>query len=61
MKYLSILAIYIFAACGLTGCASTDTTASTSSADPVPGQVKSSEERLQPGVGNAGPNASVKW
>jgi hypothetical protein len=61
MKSISILAIYIGAVCVLGGCASTDTATSTSAGDPVPGQVKSSEERLQPGVGNAGPNASVKW
>jgi hypothetical protein len=44
----------------LNGCAS-DTTASSSAGDPVPGQAKTSEDRLAPGMGSAGPNASVKW
>ena len=60
MKHISMLAVYVAAVCVLSGCASTDT-ASSAGGDPVPGQVKSSEERLQPGVGNTGPNASVKW
>lgn len=60
MKSISILAILIAAAWILNSCAS-DTTASASAGDPVPGQVKSSEERLSPSVNGAGPNASVKW
>jgi len=58
MKYLSILAILFAAIYGLSGCASTSTT--TASGDPVPGEQKGEESRLQPGAG-AGPNASVKW
>ena len=60
MKYLSISAILVAAACVLSGCAS-DTTSTASAGDPVPGQMKSSEDRLAPGVGSGGPNASVKW
>lgn len=61
MKYLSILAILIAAVWALGGCASTDT-GTASSGERVPGEVKSTEEsRVQPGVGGAGPNASVKW
>jgi hypothetical protein len=60
MKSISLFAIYIAAVCVLNGCAS-DTTASSSAGDPVPGQAKSSEDRLAPSMGSAGPNASVKW
>ncbi len=60
MKYFSMLAILAALICVLNGCATTDT-ASTSTGEKVPGEVKSDEEsRLQPGAG-AGPNASVKW
>jgi hypothetical protein len=62
MKYISILAILIAAVCVLNGCASTDTASSSSTGERVPGETKSTEEsRLQPGVGGAGPNATVKW
>jgi uncharacterized protein YceK len=57
MKYLSILAILAAVIYGLSGCASTSSTAG---GDPVPGEQKGEESRLQPGAG-AGPNASVKW
>jgi hypothetical protein len=57
MKYLLMLAIVTAVICGFSGCASTGTTAS---GDPVPGEKKGEESRLQPGTG-AGPNASVKW
>ena len=60
MKAISILVIFVAAASVLNGCAS-DTTSSASAGDPVPGQMKSSEDRLAPGVGSSGPNASVKW
>lgn len=57
MKYpwgFALLALAIF---GLSGCASTTSTAS---GDPVPGEKTGEESRLQPGAGT-GPNASVKW
>jgi hypothetical protein len=58
MKHLSISVFLALLLYGLTGCATTETTAK---GDPVPGETKSAEEsRLQPGAG-AGPNASVKW
>ncbi len=58
MKALWILALLAVAIFGLSGCASTDTTAK---GDPVPGETKSAEEsRLQPGAG-AGPTATMKW
>jgi hypothetical protein len=57
MKYLLMLAILTAAICGLSGCATTDTTAS---GDPVPGEKTNEESRLQPGTGTS-PNASVKW
>jgi hypothetical protein len=60
MKYISILAILVAAMGAMSGCAS-DTTATTSTGAPVPGEVKSSEERVSGGVGASGPNASVKW
>ena len=59
MKYLLMLAILTAAICGLSGCATTGTTAA--SGDPVPGETKSEDSRLQPGAGTSGPNASVKW
>jgi hypothetical protein len=58
MKYLLMLAILTAAICGFSGCASTSTT--TASGDPVPGEKRDEESRLQPGAGT-GPNASVKW
>ena len=61
MKYISILGIMIAVISALGGCAPTDTTTSAAAGDPVPGQVKGSDERLQPGVSTGGPNASVKW
>ena len=57
MKYLSTLAILAVLICGLSGCASTDTTAK---GDPVPGETKSMEEsRMQPG--GAPGSATMKW
>jgi hypothetical protein len=53
-----MLAILTAAICGFSGCASTSTT--TASGDPVPGEKRDEESRLQPGAGT-GPNASVKW
>jgi len=62
MKYLSILAILVAAICALNGCASTDTTTSSSRGEAVPGEAKSADEsRVQPGMSSGGPNASVKW
>jgi hypothetical protein len=58
MKYLWIFALLALAVCGFSGCASTGST--TASGDPVPGEKKDEESRLQPGAGT-GPNASVKW
>ena len=58
MKYLLMLAMLTAAICGLSGCASTGTTAS---GDPVPGEKTGEESRLQPGASTTGPNASVKW
>jgi hypothetical protein len=57
MKYLLMLAILSATIFGLSGCASTGSTAS---GEPVPGEKTSEESRLQPGTGT-GPNASVKW
>ncbi|MEY2556177.1 MAG: hypothetical protein QOF93_1321 [Verrucomicrobiota bacterium] len=57
MKYLWRLALLALAIFGLSGCASTSSTAS---GDPVPGEKTGEESRLQPGAGT-GPNASVKW
>ena len=62
MKHALLFLLAIAAASLLNGCATTDT-ATTGTGDPVPGQVKSTEEsRLQPGINGGGtPNASVKW
>jgi hypothetical protein len=61
MKYLSMLAILV-AVYALNGCSSDGFATSSSTGEKVPGEVKSAEEnRLQPGAGGAGPNATVKW
>jgi hypothetical protein len=57
MKFLWTFALLALAIFGLSGCASTSSTAS---GDPVPGEKTGEESRLQPGTGT-GPNASVKW
>ena len=58
MKYLLMLAILTAAICGFSGCSTTGTTAG---GDPVPGEKKDEDSRLQPGASTTGPNASVKW
>jgi hypothetical protein len=63
MKYLLILAVYVAAIWGLSGCGSTGiTSTSTGGGDPVPGEKVTGEERLGAGVtGTGSPNAQVKW
>jgi hypothetical protein len=58
MKYLWRFALLALVILGFSGCASTGTTAS---GDPVPGEKKDEDSRLQPGASSTGPNASVKW
>jgi hypothetical protein len=44
----------------LNSCA-TSNSGATAGGDTVPGEKVSDEGRVSPGVGNAGPNASVRW
>lgn len=60
MKSLAIYsAIALSTLFFLNGCASSLGT--TAGGDAVPGEKVSDEGRVAPGVGTAGPNASVRW
>lgn len=60
MKRLTIYcAIALSTLLLLNSCASDS--GSTASGDSVPGEKVSDEGRVSPGVGTAGPNASVRW
>ena len=59
MKHLLRFLLLALVIIGFSSCSSTGTS-TTASGDPVPGEKKDEESRLQPGAG-AGPNASVKW
>jgi hypothetical protein len=61
MKSLLILFFLTLAVFGLSSCASTGTTSTTSSGEAVPGEKVTGEERIGAGVSGATPNAQVKW
>jgi hypothetical protein len=61
MKSLLILFFLALGIFGLSSCASTDTTSTTSSGEAVPGEKVTSEERVGAGVSGTTPNAQLKW
>ena len=60
MRYFWIFALLVLAVCALNGCASTSSSTA-ASGDPVPGESKSEESRLQPTTSGGTPGATVKW
>ena len=62
MKQLGIIAILLSMITFLVaGCASQDSTADQTPKGAVPGEKVEGEDRLAPGAGPNGPNASVRW
>jgi PBP1b-binding outer membrane lipoprotein LpoB len=62
MKQFGIIAILLsMITFFVAGCASQDSTADQTPRSAVPGEKVDGDDRLAPGMGPSGPNASVKW